>query len=112
MSVVMGAPNIVRGGSHSGNAAAADLARAGLLDALSSDYVPASLLAAAFMLRAAAGFDLPAAVRAVTLHPARAVGLVDRGEIAPGRRADLVRVTLLGGQPVVRAVWRAGVRVV
>jgi alpha-D-ribose 1-methylphosphonate 5-triphosphate diphosphatase len=112
MSVVMGAPNVVRGGSHSGNVAAVDLARAGLLDTLSSDYGPASLLAAAFMLREEAGFDLPAAVRTVTLHPARSAGLTDRGEIAAGRRADLVRVGVLAGQPVVRAVWRAGVRVI
>jgi alpha-D-ribose 1-methylphosphonate 5-triphosphate diphosphatase len=111
MSVVMGAPNVVRGGSHSGNVAAATLAREGLLDTLSSDYVPASLLAAAFMLEREAGFALPAAVRTVTLHPARSVGLADRGEIAPGQRADLLRVRFLDRQPVVRTVWRAGERV-
>lgn len=110
LAVVMGAPNIVRGGSHSGNVAAAALARAGLLDALSSDYVPASLLTAAFMLARDAGFALPAAVRTVSLHPARAAGLADRGEVAIGQRADLVRVSLYGDQPVVRAVWRGGVR--
>jgi alpha-D-ribose 1-methylphosphonate 5-triphosphate diphosphatase len=112
MAIVMGAPNVVRGGSHSGNVAALDLARRGLLDALSSDYVPASLLMAAFQLTGAAGFSLPQALATVSLNPARAAGLADRGEIAPGLRADLVQVRLVSEQPVVRAVWREGRRVV
>jgi alpha-D-ribose 1-methylphosphonate 5-triphosphate diphosphatase len=103
---------VVRGGSHSGNVAAVDLARRGLLDALSSDYVPASLLMAAFRLMADAGFTLPQALATVSLNPARAAGLTDRGEIAPGLRADLVQVRLVGDQPIVRAVWREGRRVV
>ncbi len=111
LSVVMGAPNVVRGGSHSGNVAAVELARAGLLDTLSSDYVPSSLLSGAFMLTTEAGFTLPRAIRTVTLHPARSAGLADRGEIAAGQRADIVRVRMLGDQPVVRTVWRAGRRV-
>lgn len=112
MSIVMGAPNVVRGGSHSGNVAAVELARRGLLDALSSDYVPASLLMAAFQLVREAQFDIPRAVATVTLNPAQAAGLDDRGAIAPGLRADLVQVRLAGEQPVVRAVWREGLRVV
>lgn len=112
LSTVMGAPNVVRGGSHSGNVAAAELARLGLLDSLSSDYVPASLLMAAFRLVPEAGFTVPQALATVSLNPARAAGLLDRGEIAPGLRADLVQVRLVGAQPVVRAVWREGVRVV
>jgi len=84
---MMGAPNVVRGGSHSGNVAAAELARLGLLDALSSDYVPASLLYAAFLLRDQAGWSLPEAVATVTKNPARMAKLDDRGEIAPGLRA-------------------------
>lgn len=112
MSVVMGAPNVVRGGSHSGNVAAVELARRGLLDSLSSDYVPASLLMAAFRLVREAQFSIPQAVATVSLHPARAVGLEDRGAIAPGLRADLVQVRLRGEQPMVRAVWREGRRVV
>jgi alpha-D-ribose 1-methylphosphonate 5-triphosphate diphosphatase len=112
MAIVMGAPNVVRGGSHSGNVAATDLARLGLLDALSSDYVPASLLMAAFRLTTDAGFSIPQAVATVSLNPARAAGLADRGEIAPGLRADLVQVRLLDDQPIVRAVWREGRRVV
>jgi alpha-D-ribose 1-methylphosphonate 5-triphosphate diphosphatase len=112
MSIVMGAPNVVRGGSHSGNVAAVDLARRGLLDSLSSDYVPASLLMAAFRLAREAAFDVPRAVATVTLNPAQAARLDDRGAIAPGLRADLVQVRLVGEQPVVRAVWRQGLRVV
>jgi alpha-D-ribose 1-methylphosphonate 5-triphosphate diphosphatase len=103
---------VVRGGSHSGNVAAVDLARAGLLDTLSSDYVPASLLMAAFALIPQAGFSVAQAVATVSLNPARAVGLGDRGEIAPGLRADLVQVRQVGEQPLVRAVWREGKRVV
>jgi alpha-D-ribose 1-methylphosphonate 5-triphosphate diphosphatase len=112
MSTVMGAPNVVRGGSHSGNVAAVELARLGLLDSLSSDYVPASLLMAAFRLVPDAGFSIAQAVATVSLNPARAAGLIDRGEIAPGLRADLVQVRMMGEQPVVRAVWREGVRIV
>jgi alpha-D-ribose 1-methylphosphonate 5-triphosphate diphosphatase len=110
--VLMGAPNLVRGGSHSGNVATAKLARAGVLDVLSSDYVPASLLMGALSLpRAAPGIALPAALRTVTKTPAEAVGLHDRGEIAVGKRADLVRVRIIADVPVVRGVWRAGQRV-
>jgi alpha-D-ribose 1-methylphosphonate 5-triphosphate diphosphatase len=110
--VLMGAPNLVRGGSHSGNVATADLARAGVLDVLSSDYVPASLLMAALRLpHAVPAISLPAAVRMVTKTAAAAVGLDDRGEIAAGKRADLVRVRVAKAIPVVRSVWRAGRRV-
>jgi len=110
--VLMGAPNLVRGGSHSGNVATAELARAGVLDVLSSDYVPASLLMAALCLpRTVPTIDLPAALRTVTKTPAEAVGLNDRGEIAVGKRADLVRVRVTEAVPVVRAVWRMGRRV-
>jgi alpha-D-ribose 1-methylphosphonate 5-triphosphate diphosphatase len=111
LCTVAGAPNVVRGGSHSGNVAALDLARAGVLDALSSDYVPASLLQAAWRLHHDAGFTLPEAVKVVSRAPALATGLADRGEIAPGLRADLVRVVEVGGLPTVREVFRAGRRV-
>ncbi|MBB6306796.1 alpha-D-ribose 1-methylphosphonate 5-triphosphate diphosphatase [Xanthobacter tagetidis] len=110
--VLMGAPNLVRGGSHTGNVAAEDLAREGMLDILSSDYVPSSLLWAAFELpRRVPSITLPEAVRMVSRTPARAAGLDDRGEIAAGQRADLVRVRLVGDMPVVREVHRAGIRV-
>ena len=111
LAIVMGAPNVVRGGSHSGNVAAIQLAADDLLDALSSDYVPSSLLPAAFMLTRDAGWTLPKAVATVSKNPARAAGLADRGEIAAGQRADLIRVRVVNGQPVVRSVWRAGERV-
>ncbi len=110
--VLMGAPNLVRGGSHAGNVATAELAEAGVLDVLSSDYMPASLLMAAIKLpEAVPGFGLPAAIRTVTKTPAEAVGLSDRGEIAPGKRADLIRVHVSGGIPFVRSTWRCGNRV-
>ena len=112
LAILMGAPNVVRGKSHSGNISATDLVRAGLLDILSSDYVPFAPLQAAFALpQRVEGFGLPAALATVTRNPARAAGLDDRGEIAIGKRADLVRVRLVGGLPVVRGVWRQGVRV-
>jgi alpha-D-ribose 1-methylphosphonate 5-triphosphate diphosphatase len=112
VKVLMGAPNLVRGGSHSGNVSTAELAHAGVLDILSSDYVPASLLVAALQLPAVApGFTLPAAFATVSKNPAEAVGLGDRGEIAAGRRADLLQIEMAGTMPVVRSVWRAGRRV-
>lgn len=110
--VLVGAPNLVRGRSHAGNVATADLARAGCLDILSSDYMPSSLLLGALGLsRQVPGIDLPAAIRTVTKTPAEAVGLVDRGEIVPGKRADLLRVRTAMDIPVVRTAWRAGQRV-
>jgi len=112
LSVLMGAPNVVRGGSHSGNISATDVAAMGHLDILSSDYVPSSLLAAAFTLsRSIEAVSLPKAIRLITLNPAQAAGLGDRGAIAPQKRGDLVQVALVDGLPVVRRVWREGRRV-
>jgi alpha-D-ribose 1-methylphosphonate 5-triphosphate diphosphatase len=112
IGILMGAPNVVRGGSHSGNIAAVDLAREGLLDILSSDYIPSSLLMAALQLpQRVPAIDLASAVRTVTKTPAEAVGLADRGEIAAGKRADLIRVHVARDIPVVRSVWREGHRV-
>jgi len=112
IGILMGAPNVVRGGSHSGNIAAVDLAREGLLDILSSDYVPSSLLMAALQLpQHVSAIDLASAVRTVTKAPAEAVGLFDRGEIALAKRADLIRVHVAADLPVVRSVWREGQRV-
>jgi alpha-D-ribose 1-methylphosphonate 5-triphosphate diphosphatase len=109
--VLMGAPNLVRGGSHAGNVATADLAQAGVLDILSSDYVPSSLLMAALRLPQVAPIDLAAAVRTVTKTPAEAVGLCDRGEVAPGKRADLICVRVVDDIAAVRCVWRGARRV-
>lgn len=113
MSILMGAPNVVRNGSHSGNVSARDLAREGLLDILSSDYVPFSLMQAVFAFgEGDEGISLPEAVNLVTSKPAAAVGFDDRGAIAAGKRADLVRVNADGGVPMVRTVWREGRRVI
>jgi alpha-D-ribose 1-methylphosphonate 5-triphosphate diphosphatase len=109
MDVIAGAPNIVRGGSHSGNVAAADLLASEAVDAFASDYVPNSLIEAAFLCADRIG--LPRAIALVSEQPARLAGLTDRGRIAPGQRADLVRVRLHDTLPVVRQVWRAGERV-
>ncbi|KQV35716.1 MULTISPECIES: alpha-D-ribose 1-methylphosphonate 5-triphosphate diphosphatase [unclassified Rhizobium] len=112
LSVLMGAPNIVRGKSHSGNIAARDLAERGVLDVLSSDYVPFSLIHAPFVLAdEVERISLPQALAMVTATPARTVGLNDRGRIETGLRADLVRVRRMDGVPVVRSVWREGRRV-
>lgn len=111
MVVVMGGPNLIRGGSYSGNVPAAQLAEADLLDAFASDYVPRSLVECAFaMTKAPFGWSLARAAALVTSAPARAVGLTDRGEIAAGQRADLLRVRLAGGLPLVRGVWTKGAR--
>ncbi|NBC87928.1 MAG: amidohydrolase family protein, partial [Alphaproteobacteria bacterium] len=111
-AVLMGGPNIVRGGSHSGNVNALELAEEGTLEVLSGDYVPAALGHAMLLLpRVCAQIGLPEAVAMATRNPARAIGLDDRGEIATGQRADLVRVHDRNGMPGVRAVWCAGERI-
>jgi alpha-D-ribose 1-methylphosphonate 5-triphosphate diphosphatase len=107
IAVMMGAPNIIRGGSHSGNASALELAERGLLDIISSDYVPSALLLSAFRL-AALWDDLPRAIATVTSRPAEVTGLTDRGRIEVGLRGDLAQVHLLGETPVLRAVWSKG----
>lgn len=112
MGVLMGAPNVVLGGSHSGNVSATELADRGLLDILSSDYVPNSLLLGAFKLADGdTGWDLPRAVATVSASPAEAAGFGDRGEIALGKRADLIRVRPTEGGPIVCGVWREGDRI-
>ena len=110
IAIVMGGPNLVQGGSHSGNVSAAELARLDLLDIFSSDYVPASLLQSAFLLRDSIGWSLPKAVNTITRNPARAIGLHDRGELATGLRADLIRVRMSGDMPIVRSAWHKGER--
>ncbi|TJV00885.1 MAG: alpha-D-ribose 1-methylphosphonate 5-triphosphate diphosphatase [Mesorhizobium sp.] len=112
LGVLMGAPNVMRGASHSGNVSARTLASDGLLDILSSDYIPFSLIQSAFFLGdVVEGISLPQAVAMVSKNPAEAVGLNDRGIIEQGRRADLVRVRVDDHVPVVRTVWRQGLRV-
>jgi alpha-D-ribose 1-methylphosphonate 5-triphosphate diphosphatase len=116
LRTVMGGPNVVRGGSHSGNVAAVELARLGLLDILSSDYVPGSLLGAVMSLVSQGVMTLPQAVATVTRTPALATGLTDRGAIETGLRSDFIRVHMVNlpdgtHHAVVRAVWREGKRV-
>jgi alpha-D-ribose 1-methylphosphonate 5-triphosphate diphosphatase len=107
---ILGAPNIVRGGSHSGNVAALDVARAGAMDIIASDYVPAAMIEAAYTSADIMG--LPAAIATITANPARAAKLHDRGRIQAGLNADLVQVKHHVGLPFVRRVWRQGARVV
>lgn len=112
LHVLMGAPNMVRGQSHSGNISARDLAAKGAMDILSSDYFPGSILQGIFtMHQQIEGVSLPQAVAVATLNPADATGMTDRGEITPGKRADLVRVRMADDMPVVNEVWCAGNRV-
>ncbi|MFA8441139.1 alpha-D-ribose 1-methylphosphonate 5-triphosphate diphosphatase [Yoonia sp.] len=110
IAVMMGAPNLIRGGSHSGNVAAQDLARADLLDIVSSDYVPSALLLAAFRL-AEVWDDLPRAIATVTRNPAKAARLRDRGALQVGLRGDVIRVRKLGQTPLLAGVWSQGKRV-
>ena len=111
MAIIMGGPNMVKGGSHSGNVSAAELAQLDLLDIFSSDYVPSSLLMATMMLGQLQQWSLPKAVCTVTRNPARAIGMQDRGEIAVGFRADMLRVRMnRAGMPTVLETWLAGKR--
>jgi alpha-D-ribose 1-methylphosphonate 5-triphosphate diphosphatase len=112
MDVIAGAPNVVRGGSHSGNIAAADLLRSGWVDVFASDYVPPSLVEAAFRVARDGLAKLPAAIAMITCRPAELAGLPDRGRLASGQRADLVRLRVHETLPVVRQVWCGGERVI
>lgn len=108
MSTVFGAPNILRGKSQSGAIRALDAVMAGMADCLCADYHPATLIVAVFRLPELAGIGLADAVRLVSANPARAVGLSDRGEIAVGKRADLVAVAHINGLAQASGVFSAG----
>ncbi len=110
IGIIMGGPNLVKGGSHSGNVSAAELAERDLLDIMSSDYVPASLIQSVFLLRDQLSWSLPKAMNTVARNPAQAVGLADRGEIAPVKRADFIRVKEADGMPIVLGSWCKGER--
>jgi alpha-D-ribose 1-methylphosphonate 5-triphosphate diphosphatase len=102
MHVVVGAPNILLGYSHSGNLSAGDAIKDGCADILCSDYYPPSLLHAAFRLESEGILTLPQAVGMLTLNPARAVGLErDFGSVEAGKKADLLVVRKLRGRPTV-----------
>ena len=109
MPIIVGAPNIVRGGSQSGNLDARELIELGLADIICADYHAPSLLPSAFRLVTDGLADLPTAIRMVTLNAARAVGLQDRGAITPGLLADLLLVRLdADGVPCVEQAFRQG----
>lgn len=107
IGVMMGAPNLIRGGSHSGNVAAEELAKADLLDIVSSDYVPSALLLSAFHL-ARLWNDLPRAIATVTANPAKAARLDDRGALKTGLRGDILRVRTINETPLLRGAWSQG----
>src|SRR5262252_8748592 len=107
MLTVMGAPNALLGRSHSQNLSALDGIRAGVVDILAADYHPASMLQSACGLAAQKIVSLPDAVKMISLNPARATGLTDRGSLQIGKRADLVLVEM-AGRPRVRGTMRSG----
>ncbi|MHB1378348.1 MAG: alpha-D-ribose 1-methylphosphonate 5-triphosphate diphosphatase [Desulfurivibrionaceae bacterium] len=108
MSTVFGAPNILRGKSQSGAIRALDAVKSGVADCLCADYHPATLIVAVFRLAELAGISLAESVRLVSANPARAAGLTDRGEIAVGKRADLVSVAHINGLAQASTVFSAG----
>jgi alpha-D-ribose 1-methylphosphonate 5-triphosphate diphosphatase len=108
LNVLAGGPNLVLGGSHSGNVSALELARLHLVDIFSSDYVPASLIQSVFLIHHELETPLPEAVAKITIRPAQIANLADRGAILLGNRADLIRVRLDHSIPVIRTVWRSG----
>ncbi|MEM6618758.1 MAG: alpha-D-ribose 1-methylphosphonate 5-triphosphate diphosphatase, partial [Pseudomonadota bacterium] len=110
VAIMMGAPNLIRGGSHSGNVAAEDLAKNDLLDIVSSDYVPSALLLSAFHL-AEIWDDLPRAIATVTRNPAQAARLNDRGVLKHGMRGDVLQVRQTEAAPLLRAVWSKGTKI-
>lgn len=108
LATLFGAPNVLRGKSQSGSMRALDAVLEGVADCLCGDYSPAALLPSVLRLTDLAGIGLHEAVALVTVNPARAAGLSDRGRIEPGQRADLVAVRTLGGLPQAERVWVRG----
>ena len=108
----MGAPNLVLGGSHSGNVSAMELAELNLVDLISSDYVPHSLLLSIFIIAAKTEKPIHEAMRPVTVNPAKAIGLIgDRGTLELGKRADFLTVHLENHIPRLTRVVSQGKRV-
>jgi alpha-D-ribose 1-methylphosphonate 5-triphosphate diphosphatase len=108
LATLFGAPNILRGKSQSGNMRALDAVSSGVADCLCGDYSPAALLPSIMRLPSLTDISLCQAVAMVTVNPARAAGLSDRGEITIGKRADLVAVKMLGSLPQAEKVWVGG----
>ncbi|NKC31508.1 alpha-D-ribose 1-methylphosphonate 5-triphosphate diphosphatase [Falsiroseomonas selenitidurans] len=111
VQVIAGAPNIVRGGSHSGNVAVSDLMQDQTVNVLASDYVPPAMVEAAWLAAGQGHTTLPAAIAMITDTAARMAGFSDRGRLEAGLRADLVQIRPHEGHAVVRKVWRAGERI-
>jgi alpha-D-ribose 1-methylphosphonate 5-triphosphate diphosphatase len=112
MHVAVGAPNLLRGGSTSGNLSALEAITAGAADILCSDYFAPAMLPVVFALHRDGVMPLPSAVRMVTLNPARAAGLeTEIGSLEVGKQADLILVSNVGGIPAVIAAWAAGKKV-
>lgn len=117
LQVLMGAPNLILGGSHSGNVSAMELVERDIVDIISSDYVPHSLLHAVFLMAERTGKPVYETMRLVTCNPAQAIGLEgDRGTLEVGKRADFITVRTQsnhgqGSAPQVQAVYVTGDRV-
>ncbi len=111
LGILLGAPNLILGGSHSGNVSARELGKQRLLDILSSDYIPSSLIQGAFLLHQELGLPLPEAIATITLHPSRIINLGDRGALEIGKRADLVWVKWDSSMPIIQQVWREGQKI-
>ena len=109
LMTVLGAPNILLGGSHSGNLSALTAIQDEAASILVSDYYPQSLLYAVFWLFQKEGIPLWEAVRYVTLNPAKAVGLdKEIGTLECGKQADFLVIELSKGMPVLEQVYVAG----
>jgi alpha-D-ribose 1-methylphosphonate 5-triphosphate diphosphatase len=108
LPTILGAPNVLRGQSQSGSMRAIDAIEAGTVSCLCSDYQPSTLVAAAFVIADSGAMSLPNAVALISANPAEAATLLDRGHIAPNRRADLVAVSLTHTWPAVTRTWCAG----
>lgn len=108
LPTILGAPNVLRGKSQSGSMRAIDAIHAGVGHILCSDYQPSTLIAAAFAASRLADLPLDRALALVTSNPADACLLDDRGRLAPGKRADVIAVGSIAGQPMVTHTWSAG----
>lgn len=108
LPTILGAPNVLRGKSQSGSMRAIDAIHAGVGNILCSDYQPSTLIAAAFAAARLAELPLNDALALVSANPADACLLDDRGRLAPGKRADVIAVTNVAGQPMVTHTWSAG----
>lgn len=108
LPTILGAPNVLRGKSQSGSMRAIDAIHAGVGNILCSDYQPSTLIAAAFAAARLAELPLNEALALVSANPADACLLDDRGRLLPGKRADVIAVASVAGQPLVTHTWSAG----